>query len=101
MPKTHRVQRHVNKPAAAHSRAQAGWTVPVDTQTLKQWIESAEHDLELWKNELYNRQNAGRLQAIADIRNIRQLWVALGDPIRMDEIVNAAGNPIKSRKKRK
>lgn len=90
----------INRPAPAFSRAQQGWTVPVDTDTLKEWITLAEHDLKLWKNELHNRENAGRFEAIAQVRNILHLWEALGTPIAMSDIVNKSGNPIKPRAKR-
>jgi hypothetical protein len=100
MSRTHKLPHQTHRPAPAKSRADANWTIPVDTQTLKQLLEAAKADVVVYENELYNRQNGARLEALATIHNIQQIWEMLGQPIKISEICNASGKPKQFRKRR-
>lgn len=93
MSKTH--TKHPHKAPAKKQRSDGGWTMPVDTLTLREWIATTEEELVKMKNELHNREHAGRLEAIATVHNIQQIWEMLGQPIKLSEICTPSGRAKK------
>jgi hypothetical protein len=81
-------------------RIAAGWSTPVDTSSLRQQLVEVEEKVKELKAEIWNRENAPRLEAIAHIRSILNLWAARGLKIEMSEVCRPDGLPRKSRKKK-
>jgi hypothetical protein len=79
------------RPVKDYKRAAVGWEVPMTRYELEREIETTKARLKVLEDELYNRVNSNRLEAIAKVRNLMR-----GYEISIEEVLP----PKKERKKK-